>query len=309
MNRTIVLAGGSGFLGRILGRHFRANGDVVRVLTRNPDRVVGNQESVIWDGRTPGPWDQILEEADVLINLSGQSVNCRYHARNRAEILTSRIDSTRALGLALASCHRPPPVWLNASSATIYRHAEDRAMDETTGELGTGFSVDVCRQWEEAVDKHAPPGIRTVKLRAAMVFGVGSGGVFEAFSRIIRLRLGGTLGPGTQYVSWLHERDFIRSIEWILDRPNLSGPINLCAPHPLTNRDFMCAMRTALSVPIGLPASRWMLEIGAWALRTETELLLKSRRVVPGRLMESGFTFTHPELTSALAALTTTRSA
>lgn len=299
----LILAGGAGFLGRVLARHFMAERWDIVVLTRKARPAEAGCRFIPWDGESAGAWAAELEGADALVNLAGRTVNCRYTARNRQQIYDSRLKSTAALGAAIAKCARPPKVWLNSASATIYRHALDRAMDEATGEIGSGFSVDVCQRWERAFFDAPAPATRRVALRTAMVFGPGADGVFEAFRRIIRLGLGGTLGTGDQFVSWIHERDFARAVAWLIAHAELDGPVNLSAPNPLPNRDFMRTFREVCGAHIGLPATRWMLEIGALFLRTETELLLKSRRVVPGRLLDSGFAFEFPELRSALAEI------
>ncbi len=302
--RTIVLAGGTGFLGNLLASHFCARGDRVIILTRRPQKRPDPRcREVRWDGETISSWIADLDGADVLINLAGKSVNCRYGAANRRQILESRVRSTRVLGQAIARCVRPPRVWLNSSSATIYRHAEDRPMDELTGEFGTGFSVDVCRAWEREFDAAATPFTRKVALRAAMVMGRGADGPFAMFERLARLRLGGSMGSGRQYVSWIHEHDFCQALEWLIAAADLSGAFNLATPHPLPNRDFLHELRRALDVSFGLPAPRLLLEIGAFFLRTETELPLKSRRVVPRRLEESGFTFRFPTWPDAVREL------
>jgi uncharacterized protein (TIGR01777 family) len=303
--RQIVIAGGSGFLGRVLANHFLARGDRVTILSRHGrPNGGGAMRHVTWDGATLDRWVAELDGADALINLCGRSVDCRYHARNRRAILESRLRPTCVLGLALARCVRPPAVWINSSSATIYRHALDRPMDETTGEIGEGFSVDVCRQWEAALIAAPAPRTRKVALRSTIVFGSG-GGAFPAFRGLARLGLGGTQGPGTQFVSWIHEDDFAQGVDWLLGCEDLDGPINLAAPNPLPNAKFMRDLRQACGTPIGLPAARWMLEIGAFFLRTETELLLKSRRVVATRLQDSGFQFQHEHWLGAVTALAT----
>ena len=302
-NETIVLAGGAGFLGRALAAHFASLGWRIVVLSRAPQADAESVRQVSWDGATPGDWTRELEGAAALVNLAGRSVNCRYDARNRAAILRSRVDSTRVLGETVARCARPPPVWLNPSSATIYRDARDRPMDEATGEMGTGFSVDVCRAWEQALFDTPAPRTRKVALRLSMVFGPGRGGVFEAFARIVRLGLGGTLGDGGQFVSWLHVADFCRAVEWLLAHNEISGAVNVCAPNPLPNAEFMRVLREECGARIGLPAARWMLEVGAFFLRTETELLLKSHRVVTGRLLSAGFRFEYPEWRPAVRAV------
>ncbi len=250
-----------------------------------------------------GPWVADLEASDVLINLAGRSVNCRYTKHNRQEILDSRVRSTLVLHQAVAGLRSPPAVWLNASTATIYRHAVDRAMDETTGELGGdepgapatwNFSIQVAKAWEEAFFSAHPPRTRQVALRSAMTFSPDRDGVFDVFLKLVRHGLGGTILPGTQFVSWIHDVDFIRAIEFLIATPSFSGPVNVAAPGPLQNRQFLGVLRKAWGTRIGLPVAPWMLEAGTFLMRTESELVLKSRRVVPGRLLEAGFEFTYP---------------
>ncbi len=296
----IVIPGGSGQVGTVLARAFAADGHDVVVLSRNPTSAPWRV--VRWDAETPGPWTAELDGADVVINLAGRSVNCRYHARNRQAILESRVRSTRAVGAAIAAAARPPRVWLQASTATIYAHRYDMANDETTGILGGAepgapetwrFSIAVAKAWEEATAAAVVPRTRKVLLRSAMTMSPDRGGVFDVLLGLVRWSLGGTNGDGRQYVSWIHDRDFIRSVYWLLDH-DLAGPVNLAAPQPLPNAEFMRTLRAAWGRRIGLPATRWMLELGALVLRTETELVLKSRRVVPGRLLASGFQFEYP---------------
>ena len=298
----IVLTGGSGQMGTLLARHFDEQGHQVVVIARSvqaaPWRVVE------WDGATLGDWCSELERADLLINLAGRSVNCRYTPANRKAIKDSRVQSTLLLGRAIARLAHPPRVWMNASTATIYRHALDRAMDEETGEIGGNerdcpsswrFSIDVATSWEEAFFSAVAPRTRKIALRSAMTMSPDRGGIFAELLRLVRLGLGGTAGSGDQYVSWIHEVDFIRSIEFLMAHEQLDGPVNLAAPNPLPNRDFMRALRRAWGTRVGLPAPRPLLELGAVFLRTETELILKSRRVVPGRLLRGGFEFQFPE--------------
>lgn len=298
----IVLAGGSGFLGKVLQDPFRDQRVAVSVLTRRSAEAQ-RPNHILWDGRTPGAWEQTLDGADVLLNLCGKSVDCRYHDANKRAIYASRLDSTRLLGEAVARCDQPPRLWINASSATIYRHAEDRGMDEETGELGVGFSVDVCRRWEQTFFDAAIPGnVRRCALRTGIVLGRG-GGALTVLRKLVRAGLGGTLGNGRQYFTWLHEADFAGIVEHIMHQDSLSGVVNVCAPTPMPNRDFMAALRRAYGMPIGLSSPTWMLELGAFIIRTETELILKSRRVVPRRLLESGYAFRYPTLEKALAEL------
>ncbi|MFI5379327.1 MAG: TIGR01777 family oxidoreductase [Tepidisphaerales bacterium] len=312
MNTTrprIVLPGGSGFLGRMIAPTFASAGWDVLVLARRPERVAPPARAVAWDGRTLGPWVAELEGAAAILNLAGRSVNCRYHAANRRAIMDSRIDSTRILGRAIAACSCPPPVWLNSSTATIYRHSLDQPMDESTGQIGPtpeahdAFSIEVATAWERELAAADTPRTRKVALRTAMVFGRGGGGVFSVLRRLVRLGLGGRMASGRQYVSWIHEHDFCRAIQWVIDHPDLGGPVNLAAPNPVINAEMMCIFRRQCRMPIGLPATRWMLEIGTFLLRTESELVIKSRRVVPGRLLAAGFQFRFPDLEPALADL------
>jgi len=301
MADRVVLPGGSGFLGRSLAHYFVSQGREVVILSRQASRTEPGVRWTPWDGATLGDWRRELDGAAAVINLAGRSVNCRYDESHRREIYESRLRSTSVLGEAIAGCEAPPPVWINSSSATIYRDARDRPMDEASGEHGTGFSVDVCEQWERTFFVACTPSTRRVALRSALVLGRGDG-VMEAFERIVRLGLGGTLGRGDQRVSWVHVEDYSRAVDWLLEHP-LEGPVNCASPNPLPNREFMAALRKAYRQPVGLPAAAWMLEIGAYLLRTETELLLKSRWVLPRPLLEAGFHFRYPDLASALAEI------
>lgn len=310
----IVLAGGAGFLGQALARWFEPRYDVV-VLTRRPKAFAGLGRAVNWDGRALGPWVAELDGALALVNLAGRSVNCRYHARNRALMMNSRIDSTRVLGRAVAACNEPPRAWLNSSTATIYKHSFDRPMDEASGviagtpEVKDEFSVEIAQAWERVFDDASAPQTRKVALRTAMVFSNTPGTVYRVLRRLVRLALGGAMGDGRQYVSWLHEVDFCRAVEWLVDTDDFTGPVNLAAPRPLTNRAMMHVIRHACHRPFGLPATRRMLEMGAFFLRTETELILKSRRVVPRRLLDAGFQFRFETLSQAVAELEKLRGA
>ncbi len=305
MKRRIILAGGSGFLGKALAGTFVAHGDEVIVLARKPRERSESVKEVFWDAKTSGDWAKWIDGAEVVINLAGRSVDCRYTEANRKTIIASRVDSTRILGEAIARCKQPPRVWLNCSSATVYKHTFETPMDEAgqtgaTPEAKDEFSIEVIRQWERALNKAQTPATRKVALRITLVFG-GDGGVFPVLRRLARLGLGGKMGNGKQYVSWIHEDDFLRAVEWIIASNNLSGLVNVAAPNPLPNREMMRLVRAACRVQFGLPATEWMLEVGAFFIRTETELIIKSRRVVPGRLLASGFQFQFPDLRGALA--------
>lgn len=289
-------------MGTLLARHFHRKGCEVRVLARTtysaPWRVMA------WDGEHAGEWARGLDGANVLVNLAGRSVNCRYHRWNRREILESRVRSTHALGEAIRSLSHPPEVWLNASTATIYRHSLDRAMDEELGEVGGKeknvpekwrFSIDVAKQWEEALFSVDTPATRKIALRSAMTMSADRGGVFDELSRLARFGLGGKAGSGEQFVSWIHETDFVRAIEFLIENEDMCGAVNVASPVPLRNAEFMRILRETWGIKRGIPASGWMLEVGAFVLRTESELILKSRRVVPGRLLQNGFRFEFPE--------------
>jgi uncharacterized protein (TIGR01777 family) len=302
----IVIAGGSGFLGGLLTRFHIRQGRRVTLLSRNPQSHPG-ATTVRWDGRTRGTWEESLEGSDALINLCGASVNCRYHARNRKKLMDSRLLPTRLLGEVMLDLKHPPQVWLQAGTATLYLHTFGPGWDEE-GETGAdprakdAFSIELARAWEDAFRQALPAHTRGVLLRTAMVLGRGSdpNNVLHTLRRLVRWGLGGTMASGQQYVSWLHEDDFCRAVEWILRTPGLEGPVNLSAPHPLPNREMMQILRRQLHRPFCLPAPLPLLELGAWLIRTETELIIKSRRVLPGRLLDSGFTFAHPEFAAAV---------
>jgi uncharacterized protein (TIGR01777 family) len=307
MKRKIIIAGGSGFLGTALARTFIARGDEVFVLTRSPQSRTDGVKDIAWDAKTLGDWASLVNGADTVLNLTGKSVDCRYTEKNRRLIIDSRVDSTCVVGEAIAHCKNPPRLWLNASSATLYKHDPAQPADESgptgaTAEAKDEFSIEVIRQWERALDESPTPRTRKVALRIAMVFGLTSG-VFPVLCRLARFGLGGKMANGRQFVSWIHEEDFCRAIEWITDHDDLIGPVNLVAPNPLTNAEMMRLVRKECGAPFGLPAAEWMLEIGAFFLRTETELIIKSRRVVPGKLLTSGFQFHFPTLEDALRNL------
>ena len=298
----IVIPGGSGQVGNLLARHFHGQGNSVTVLSRQP--MSAPWQVLPWNGRDLGSWTQSVDGADIVINLAGRNVNCRYTPANRREILESRTLSTRAVGQAIAQAAKPPALWMNASTATIYRHALDRPMDEATGELGGHetdapstwrFSIDVATSWERELFAAATPGTRKIALRSAMTMSADRGGIFETLLDLVRAGLGGKAASGEQFISWIHETDFVRAIDFLVEHQTLDGCINICSPCPLPNQEFMRGLREAWGTRIGLPAARWMLEIGAIFLRTETELILKSRRVVPQRLLHEGFQFNFAE--------------
>lgn len=305
----IVIPGGSGQVGHALATYFQERGHHVTVLTRSP--YAASWPTMHWDGAHPGPWVEALEGADVVIHLSGRSVNCRQTAHNRSELYNSRIGPTKLLHEAIATLANPPRLWMNASTATIYRHSLDRDMDEATGETGGNEWVDswlgrrrapekwnwtvrLVRDWERAFFSTPAPRTRKIALRTSLVFSPAPGNVFAVLSRLVRVGLGGAQGNGRQYVSWMHEVDYARAIEFLIAHEEIDGAVNLASPHPLPNREFMAALREAWEMPNGLWAPAPLIELGSFFLRTESELVLKSRRVVPGKLLDAGFEFQFP---------------
>ena len=292
----IVIPGGSGQVGTVLARAFVADGHEVVEIGRSPRDVPW--KTVRWDGKTLGDWADEIDGTDVVINLAGRSVNCRYNDENRRQMMDSRVDSTRVVGEAIANAASPPKVWLQASTATIYAHRFDAPNDDVNGIIGGGepdapdtwrFSIEVAKAWEQAANEADTPRTRKVLMRSAMTMSPDRNGIFDVMLGLVRKGLGGTAASGKQYISWIHEQDFIRSVYWLIEHEELSGPINISSPNPLPNRAFMKIFRRAAGVKIGLPAMEWQLAIGAFFMRTETELILKSRRVIPKLLTDSGF--------------------
>ena len=306
----VVIAGGSGQVGTMLARAYHTRGDDITVLSRHPE----SQEwrTALWSGASLGDWANALEGCDVVINLAGRSVNCRYTPKHRREIMESRTASTKVIGEAIAGCAQPPKVWLQAATATIYAHRYDAPNDELAGVIGGEepnapdtwkFSIDVAKAWEQTCTSAITPHTRKVLLRSAMVMSPDRGGIFDTLLTLVRRGLGGNAGDGRQYVSWIHETDFVAAIDWLIAHAQLDGAVNIASPNPLTYAEFMRVLREAAHVPVGLPSPAWLLEIGAIFLKTETELVLKSRRVIPTRLLESGFRFTYPQWGSAAVDL------
>lgn len=301
MNQPLmILAGGTGFLGQHVAQYFRQRGYEVVTLTRYPRRF----GEVAWDGRTLGSWAAALEGAAVVLNLAGKSVDCRYNAVNKYAIIRSRTESTRVLGEAIARCQNPPAVWLNSSTATIYTHTTDEqpANTEAAGVIGRDFSEMVAQQWEAELWLAQVPHTRRVALRTAIVLGA-DGGALPVMARLARVGLCTPQGNGQQWISWLHVVDFCRAVEFLLSCPTLEGAVNLCAPQPLRNHEFNALLARHYQPRWYLPQPQWLLELGAFLLRTETELILKSRKVVPERLLEAGFRFNYPACELALTDL------
>lgn len=304
MKSTVVIFGANGFLGRYLTRYFAQQGREVVAIARRHEGCSGEGIFLEWDGMHPGPWTFALEGADLVINLAGRSVNCRYDETNRREIIESRVRSTRVIGEAIRACRVLPKVWMNSSTATFYRHAEDGPQDEWRGEPGEGFSVEVARAWELAFfDEMVPGTTRKIALRTGVVLANEPGTAFDVLRGLVRKGLGGTMGRGPQRVSWIHMGDFLRAVDFLLNDPLIDGVVNVTAPEFPTNRELMRHFREAAGMPLGLPATEWMLGLGARWLGTETELMLKSRWVEPRRLKEEGFRWQHGRIVEAIADL------
>lgn len=290
----IIITAGTGFLGKNLEKYFTEKGHQVYILTRNPKR----KNEIFWDAKTLGEWKGVLENADVIINLAGKSVDCRYTEKNKQEIYSSRINSTRILQQAIDQCTHKPKIWLNSSSATIYIHSEKNVNTEENGIIGDDFSMNICKSWENEFSKSETEIVRKVALRTSIVLG-NNGGAFPKLKMLTKFGLGGKQGRGEQKVSWIHIQDFCRAVEFIINDENIFGKINITAPNPLANQEFMKNLRKEMKVPFGLNAPVWQLEIASIFLKTETELLLKSRNVYPEKLLKDGFQFLFPDVESA----------
>ncbi|CAL2075826.1 putative Epimerase family protein YfhF [Tenacibaculum sp. 190524A05c] len=285
----IVIAGGTGYLGKLLTEYYtREKENQIYILTRSQKLNSKNVNYIQWDGKTKGYWTELLEETDVLINLTGKSVNCRYTKENKAEIYASRLQSTALLCEIVQELKIPPKVFIQSSSATIYRHSEDKLMTEKDGEIGIDFSMDVCKKWEQVFNSYELPKTRKIITRTSIVLG-NQGGAFPLMKRMTKFGLGGQQGKGNQFISWITEKDYVRAIDYLIHKP--SGVYNLCVPNPITNRGFQKELRKKLKVLVGINAPKLLLSIGAKIIGTETELLLKSRRVYPQKLLDLGFEF------------------
>lgn len=297
--QKIIIPGGSGFLGQHLATYFSKKGFEIVILSRSSKPSKGNIHYAKWDGKTLGDWASHFEAAFAVINMAGRSVDCRYTAANKAEILNSRVDSTKIIGEAIKQAKNPPRIWLNSSTGTIYRYSEDKEMTETAGEIGEGFSVNVAKAWEKTFREVDVPNVRKVIMRTSIVIG-RNGGAMQPLVQLTKLGLGGFQGSGKQFISWLQVEDFCRITEYLIHNEKAEGIYNVVSPKPIRNQAFMKILRQILNVPIGLPAMKWMIEIGAFFMRTESELVLKSRRLVPERLLSEGFEFQYVDIEEAL---------
>jgi uncharacterized protein len=298
----IVLAGGNGYLGGVLAKHFSNLADEVIILARKPHAGTGHGKTLVWDGKTIGDWADSLQGADLLVNLCGKNVNCRYTERNKKEIFDSRLIPTRLLGKAIEEMENPPKLWINITSATIYRHADDHPQDELSGEIGKGFSVEVCKSWENCFFETNTSKTRKIALRMGIVLGLKDG-AFPRLLNLVKLGMGGKQGNGEQYMSWIHEEDAAGSVEWLLKHPEIEGIVNCTAPATIKNHVLMRSIRKAFGRSFGLPTPTWLLAIGAKIIGTETELILKSRWVKPTVLLHNGFDFRYDKIDKAMTAL------
>jgi len=296
--KTIIIAGGSGFLGNTLERYFIEKDYTVKILTRNPKR----ENDILWDAKNLGAWKKSLEGAQALINLTGKSVDCRYTEQNKKLIHDSRIDSTHVLGLAINLCENAPKVWMNSSTATIYKGSYNKEMTEVKGIIGDDFSMNIAKSWEAAFNSTTTPNTRKIILRTSIVFGK-AGGALIPLKNLTKFGLGGKQGSGNQKVSWIHEVDFNNAVAFLIDHKNLDGVFNLCVPKPTNNITLMKTLRKVLRVPFGISHPIPLLKLGAKIIGTETELVLKSRNVIPERLLENNFEFIFTSIESALMDL------
>ncbi len=295
----IIIAGGSGYIGTYLAQYFASKNNDIIILSRSHHNNTPKITYCVWDGKNTGDWQAELNGADILINLTGKSVNCRYTDNNKKEILDSRIDAVTILGETIKSLTRPPKIWFNAASATVYRHAEDKPQDEISGEIGDDFSMNICKAWEKSFYTQQLPETRKIVLRMAITLGNGDG-VTSRIKKLIRFGLGGKMGNGKQMMSWVHIEDVARSIEFLYEHQQLNGIFNIASPNPITNDEFMRVFRKKMHVPFGIPTPKWLLKIGSKLIGTETELILKSRWVIPKKLLESGFDFKYSEIAQVL---------
>ncbi|KFF18380.1 TIGR01777 family oxidoreductase [Flavobacterium hydatis] len=299
--KKLIIAAGTGFLGQVLVNHFKNKFEEIVILTRGKSQTVNGIKYVNWNARTFSGWENELEGATVLINLAGKSVDCRYTKENKREILLSRIESTRVLNKAVLNCKTPPKHWLNSSTSTIYRFSLDKEMDETTGEIGNDFSINVALSWEKAFFKTETPNTLKTALRTSIVLGK-KGGALIPLKTLAKIGFGGKQGKGNQFISWIHEDDFANAVDFILQK-EMIGIVNVVSPKPIRNADFMKKLQKTVGFPFGIPLNTFLLKIGAFFIRTQPELVLKSRNVVPKKLLENGFEFKFDNVDNAFRNL------
>lgn len=299
--KKLVIAAGTGFLGQVLVNHFKSKFEEIVILTRGKSQIIDGIKYVNWNAKTFSGWEKELENASVLINLAGKSVDCRYTQENKKQILLSRIESTKVLNKAVLNCKNPPKHWLNSSTSTIYRFSLDKQMDEVDGEIGNDFSINVALSWEKAFFKTETPNTLKTALRTSIVLGK-DGGAFIPLKTLAKIGFGGKQGKGNQFISWIHEEDFANAVDFIIEK-EITGIINVVSPEPIRNTDFMLELRKAAGFPFGIPINKFFLEIGSFFIRTETELVLKSRNVIPKRLLENGFQFKFGDIHEAFENL------
>lgn len=300
-SNKLIIAAGTGFLGQSLLLHFKSKFEEIVILTRGTNKIVDGIKHVQWDAKTLSGWEKELENTTVLINLAGKSVDCRYTKENKKEILLSRIESTKVLNKAILKCDNPPKHWLNSSTSTIYRFSLDKEMDEFEGEIGNDFSMNVAQSWEKSFFKIETPKTKKTALRTSIVLGK-NGGALIPLKMLTKFGLGGKQGKGNQFISWIHEKDFARAIDFIIEK-EMTGVVNIVSPKPITNRKFMSALRKIVGTPFGIPISETLLKFGSIIIRTQSELVLKSRNVIPKRLQKEGFQFEFDTLEKALKNL------
>lgn len=299
--KKLIIAAGTGFLGNVLVKHFYEKFEDIIIFTRGKSEIKNNIRYIHWDAKTATGWESELENADVLINLAGKSVDCRYTEKNKNEILASRIDSTKILNEVILKCEKPPKHWLNSSTATIYRHSTDKQMDEINGEIGDNFSMNVAKAWEKAFFETETPKTLKTALRTSIVLGK-TGGAFIPLRRLTQIGFGGKQGNGNQFISWIHEKDFARAVDFIIKK-ELQGVVNVVSPQPIKNEAFMNSLRQEMKIPLGIPINEFLLELSAKLIQTETELVLKSRNVIPKRLEENGFEFEYKNIKNTIQNL------
>lgn len=301
IRNKLIIAAGTGFLGQSLLKHFKNRFGEIIILTRGKSKTCDGVKYINWNAKTFSGWEKELENAAVLINLAGKSVDCRYTKENKKEILLSRIESTKILNKAVLNCATPPKHWLNSSTSTIYRFSLDKEMDEINGEIGNDFSMNVAQSWEKAFFKTETPNTLKTALRTSIVLGK-NGGALTPLKTLAKFGFGGKQGNGNQLVSWIHEADFAKAIDFIIDK-EITGVLNIVSPKPVPNKTFMSQLQKEIHAPFGIPINESLLKFAACVIRTEPELVLKSRNVIPKRLLENGFQFEFDSLEKALKNL------